>query len=107
MKHDKTTIIGGKCHPNPCPYCAGTMITGHLKRQPTRDHIFPKSRFPMARRTIIVCSECNFMKADMTLSEFIEALRAKNKELAEAMRINRERIENISYLINIGLEEGT
>jgi len=61
----------------------------------------------MARRTIIVCSECNFMKADMTLSEFIEALRAKNKELAEAMRINRERIENISYLINIGLEEGT
>ena len=61
----------------------------------------------MARRTIIVCSECNFMKADMTLSEFIEALRAKNKELAEALRINRERIENISYLINIGLEEGT
>ena len=61
----------------------------------------------MARRTIIVCSECNFMKADMTLSEFIEALHAKNKELAEALRINRERIENISYLINIGLEEGT
>ena len=108
MKHPKTNngsypevkrIIG------PCPYCTCTMIHGHLKRMPTRDHIRPRSRFPKNGRTIIVCSECNFMKKNLTLAEFILALRTKNRELRLALEINEDRISNIDYLIRIGIDK--
>jgi len=113
MKHPKQLpahILGVAGHNNnrcigPCPYCTGTMIVGNVKRMPTRDHIKPKSRFPASQRTIIVCSECNFMKKDLTLSEFLQSLSTKNNLLQQALDTNEERIRNITYLIRIGIEE--
>jgi len=81
------------------------MIVGNVKRMPTRDHIFPRSRFPRSQRTIIVCSECNFMKGSKTLSEFLSSLEKKNKEFEEVFQANQERVRNIRYLIQIGIEE--
>jgi hypothetical protein len=107
MKHFKTTqeITEGRCV-GICPYCTGTMIEGHKQRMPTRDHIKPKSRFTdRVNRTIIVCSQCNFMKSNRTLSEFLYELHMRQRELAEAIHKNSERINNISYLLKIGLEQ--
>lgn len=98
----------------PCPYCTRQMQLGDLKLRPTNDHLFPKSRtkgcwidgvYYKHGRIIVVCSECNFMKADLTLREFLASLEAKNKALEEFMRLNKERLENISYLLKIGIEE--
>ena len=92
----------------PCPYCARTMVLGDLKLQPTNDHVKPRSRFgPKGRRngeTIIVCSECNFMKNNLTLEEFLQYLALKNDLLGRAIACNVERINQIRYLLAIGLE---
>lgn len=108
MKHIKTN---SGTYPNskrrirgPCPYCSCTMIQDHPQRMPTRDHIRPRSRFPEDRRTIIVCSECNLMKRDLTLNEFVTVLRTQNMQLRLAMQVNEDRIQNISYLLNLGLD---
>lgn len=93
-------------HGNLCPFCSRTMVAGDLKLCPSRDHLLPKSRFRNSP-TIVVCSECNFMKADLTLREFLVSLDAKNKALAEFLRLNNERLENISYLLKIGIEESS
>lgn len=45
------------------------------------------------------------MKADLTLKEFLAALEEKNADLLEAIFINNERIQNISYLLRIGLDK--
>lgn len=102
-----------------CPYCTRTMDRGDLKMMPTSDHIRAKSRFPVKRytsdmkgkpkppggRTIVVCSECNFMKGTMTLEEFIYDLIGKNKKLIDAMDNNLNRMRNIRYLLDIGLDK--
>lgn len=95
----------------PCPYCHRTMDIFDMKLQPTSDHVKPKSRFVKLRggrvngRTIVVCSECNFMKSDLSLSEFVSSLEEKNKILLKAIETNEERIRNISYLLQIGLDK--
>jgi hypothetical protein len=102
----------------PCPYCTREMILNDLKLKPTADHIRPKSKDNLLKglsnrsgasrsrgRIIVVCSECNFMKSDLTLTEFLTLLQAKNKFLLEAIATNTERIENISYLLQIGLDK--
>lgn len=95
----------------PCPYCTREMVLGDLKLKPTSDHIKPKSRYGMLKggvrngRTIVVCSECNFMKADLTLEQFLQYLELKNSQLLLAVATNTERIMNIKYLLQIGLEE--
>lgn len=102
----------------PCPYCTREMAVGDLKLKPTSDHIRAKcldnkqkslsNRSGAARkrgRTIVVCSECNFMKADLTLEQFISYLEVKNQVLLDAVATNTERIMNIRYLIDIGLEK--
>lgn len=91
-------------HGKMCPFCSRTMIAGDLKLCPSRDHLRPKSRFKNSP-TIVVCSECNFMKADLTLREFLVSLDAKNKALEEFLKLNNERLENISFLLKIGIEE--
>lgn len=92
----------------PCPYCTSTMDRGNPKLQPTADHILPRSRFKLARkeqgRTIIVCSNCNFMKGTLTLSEFISYLIKKNEELLQSVNNNIARIRSIRYLLDMGLE---
>lgn len=92
----------------PCPYCTRTMVKsdGNIKLAPTSDHVIPKSRLKQKRgRTIIVCSECNFMKNALTLSEWVQVLHLKNIELTRAIANNRERMRNVQYLIQIGIEE--
>jgi len=106
---------------SPCPYCHRTMDCSSVKLKPTTDHIKPKSKGLSYRRltsgagkekmrkvygrTIVVCSECNFMKSDLLLSEFLVSLQVKNKILLEAIRTNEERIRNIQYLLQIGLDK--
>lgn len=87
-----------------CPYCTRTMVYGDLKLAPSRDHIIPMSKIKNSR-TIIVCSECNFMKSDCTLEEFLVVLEEKNKALTEFINLNNERLENIRFLLQIGIEE--
>lgn len=92
-----------------CPYCTRTMDRGNMKLKPTADHIRAKSRFKVAPkkngRTIIVCSECNFMKNTLTLEEFIVALIAKNDELLKAVDTNCIRMNHIRYLLDMGLDK--
>lgn len=92
----------------PCPYCSRTMTEATMYLEPTRDHILPRSKYgPKGRRAgryIIVCSSCNFMKADMTLEEFIVYLAAKNEDLLRHIETNVDRMRNIRYLLDIGLE---
>lgn len=91
----------------PCPYCLETMVRGDMKAKPTRDHIMPKSRFKRpVGRTIIVCSECNFLKGNNTLEEFITELSYKNDVLLKIVERNIERMKCIRYLLDIGLDGG-
>jgi hypothetical protein len=94
---------------SPCPYCHGTMDRGNVKLHPTSDHIRAKSRFkrqPKTNgRTIIVCSECNFMKGTLTLEEFIFSLIEKNRHLLRLVDNNLSRMNNIRYLLDIGLDK--
>lgn len=92
----------------PCPYCTRTMDIESIKLQPTEDHIRPTSRFAIPfvpQRTIIVCSECNFMKSSMTLGEFITFLSERNYKLLEAVTHNYSRVRCIRYLLDIGLDK--
>jgi 5-methylcytosine-specific restriction endonuclease McrA len=52
-----------------CPYC-GNPLDGN----PHADHIYPISRggLSIISNMIIICSECNIKKSDLTLNEFIE-----------------------------------
>lgn len=103
-ENDRLLLAEGK----PCPYCAETMVRGHAKLKPTRDHIRAKRRFPAkVGRTIIVCSECNFMKNTFTLEEFITHLSLKNDDLLRLVERNIERMRNIRYLLDTGLDGGT
>ncbi len=91
----------------PCPYCSTPMVRGNIKLKPTRDHIRAKSRFKQRYgRTIIVCSECNFMKGTFTLEEFIVSLSLKNDILLRNVELNIERMRNIRYLLDTGLDGG-
>ena len=98
---------------SPCPYCHRAMVYEDVKLKPTNDHIRPKSKaykgLPKKSRpklpVIIVCSECNFMKSDLSLEEFIASLEAKNKALLEFITLNTERIFAIKYLLKIGLDK--
>lgn len=91
----------------PCPYCGYDMDIFSVKRRPTRDHIRSKHRFPTngkQGRLIVVCSECNYLKGDMTLSEFIAAIKAKNDEFMEYITVNNQRLIHLKYLLQVGLE---
>lgn len=101
---------------HPCPYCGGTMDRRDIKMQPTSDHIRAKKRFRIPGsqsrmslrkkgRTIIVCSECNFMKGTLTLEEFIADLIERNDRLRMCLYKNFLRTENIRYLLDIGLDK--
>lgn len=106
-------------HGQPCPYCTRKMDRSDIKLMPTADHIRAKSRFPIKKytpdmkgkpkppggRTIIVCSECNFMKSTMTLDEFIYDLINRNKKLLSSVDNNLNRMRNIRYLLDIGLDK--
>lgn len=64
-----------KWHGKDCPYCRRKMeIGGH--RNPTRDHIHPRSRGGRLSDTnrLIVCSPCNGDKGDMTLEQWATRL---------------------------------
>jgi hypothetical protein len=102
----------------PCPYCLYPMDKTDHYLKPTTDHIRAKSRRPRLQllkeennykrkpeRTLVVCSQCNFMKADMTLDEFVLSLQQRNKELQQDINKNLSRIKAVSYLIQIGLEQ--
>lgn len=105
-------MISQEKHGKPCPYCTRKMVVGHPKLHPTRDHIKPKSKglsiLPKNGRKygriIVVCSECNFMKGNLSLNEFILYLIRKNEELLRAVDNNIERMRNIEYLQRTGLE---
>lgn len=90
-----------------CPYCTRTMDRSDIKLMPTADHIRAKSKTQKGKkgRTIIVCSECNFMKNTMTLEEYIYNLIDRNKKLLSAVDNNLNRMRNIRYLLDIGLDK--
>jgi hypothetical protein len=45
------------------------------------------------------------MKKNLTLDEFTIELERKNRELQLALDVNQDRIDNIRYLLRIGIEE--
>lgn len=93
-----------------CPYCDCTMVVGDKKLMPTDDHIIARcftGRKANQGRRIIVCSECNHMKGSMTLEQFITFLIEKNTFLIRNLDANVSRMQNIRYLIDIGIEEGS
>lgn len=59
----------------PCPWCDKTMGYGGL-HEPTRDHLFPKSKGGHNRRPniVIVCSKCNNDKRSKTLIDWLQRL---------------------------------
>jgi hypothetical protein len=91
-------------HGSPCPYCSRKMDVHSHKLRPTKDHIRPKSRFKQDGQVIIVCSECNFHKGDMTIEEYMTALVAKNLELEAIMEVNNQRLANLECLFKMGLK---
>ena len=90
-----------------CPYCGRKMVRGDPKLMPTDDHITPRKgkKRRAGDRTIVTCSECNFMKKDLTLIEYAVELQLKSQELEKFIELNDERVRNIMYLLSIGLEE--
>ena len=54
--------------PGLCAYCL--LFTTHL----TRDHVFPKSKFPKPRPILMVCESCNSKKGALTLQEWVQKL---------------------------------
>jgi hypothetical protein len=70
--------------------------------RPTRDHIQPRSRFEKAR-IFVVCYECNRVKSDKTLEEWITSLTCKNLELEKDLKLNNQRLKNLEYLVHMGL----
>lgn len=73
---------------DPCPYCGQTMLKTERqadKRNPTRDHIFPKIRG--GRRTLIVCQRCNTDKAHYALREWLAVLMAAKDKRSERIRV--------------------
>jgi hypothetical protein len=60
-------------------------------RQPTRDHVIPRSRLP-AQPVVIVCKICNGQKSNMTLPEWHERLVKKQDPRAD--RVKRFMDEN-------------
>jgi 5-methylcytosine-specific restriction endonuclease McrA len=87
-------------HGLPCPYCGVLLDVKSIKSRPTRDHIRSKSRFGRTEndfRQFIVCSECNMLKGDKTLEEFLEDTERRARHIAE-------RLIHLNYLIKMGLE---
>lgn len=82
------------------------MDVNSVKLRPTRDHIRSKARFKHERdfRSLIVCSECNYMKGDQTIDEFVASIRLRNDFFEEALRLNRERLVHMNYLVHAGLK---
>ena len=62
---------------SPCPYCLA-MMSGAVQKQPTRDHVIPKSKGGSndVSNIAIVCRKCNHDKADSLMSEFYARLLA-------------------------------
>lgn len=74
-----------------CPYCGEEMIHGHGALKPTRDHVMPKSKgYDLNGNKIVCCSECNGLKSNRTLVEWLIALAKKTdaKNMERARRIN-------------------
>ena len=69
-----TPPLLASCVGLPCPYCSEPM-TAHGKRQPTRDHIKPRSRgHTLPGNTAIVCETCNADKANRSPEGWLMSL---------------------------------
>lgn len=59
----------------PCPYCDDIMTDGMASmKRPTKDHLVPKRlrQHPEDKyRFVICCRECNDLKGEMQLEEFL------------------------------------
>lgn len=93
-------------HGDHCPYCDRMMDVRVLSLQPTRDHVRSKKRFKHEKdnRIFIVCSECNYMKGDQTLAEFVASLIAKTAVFTEAIKLNNERVIRLNMFMKMGLK---
>lgn len=58
-------MVRKQSHGKPCPYCQRKMERHHPKLEPTREHSLPRSKGGTAAHVIIVCIQCNTIKADM------------------------------------------
>lgn len=64
----------------PCAYCGEPMVHGDPKRQPTRDHIWPKAVRSIAEGRVgkvWCCHQCNMQKGDMMPSEWLAVLESR------------------------------
>lgn len=113
MKHIKVqhnSIVSGELlekHGQPCPYCSRVMDVHSLKLKPTKDHVRPKQRLGKQEkdfRCMIVCSECNYMKGELTIEEFIHSLIAKNDMFIATLIVNNNRLVHLEYFIKMGLK---
>lgn len=89
-------------HGCPCPYCSRTMDVHSTDLRPTREHVQPKSRF-QGSDILVVCSKCNRLKGDKTISEFVSFLVDKNLEFEQTKEENKQRLACLEYLIKMGL----
>lgn len=96
-----------EAHGKLCPYCTRPMDKENHRMRPTSDHIKAKSKREKEEkgRRIVVCSQCNAMKDDLSLEQFIIDLQRRNAELLDIVEVNLTRMRNIRYLLDIGLEE--
>lgn len=75
-----------------CTYCGEEMDRFVAKKRPTRDHALPRSRgHTLAKgNKIICCEECNQLKRNRSLLEWLRDLRRSKapKDVIRATRIN-------------------
>ena|ERR1700735_2802033 len=89
----------------PCPYCSQIMDKTSVFMKPTRDHLYARKhvRRSSDKRVVIVCSQCNFLKGEKTLQEFLTEIVVKNLELKRIVSVNENRIAHLNYLLKTGL----
>lgn len=73
------------------------MNVHSTRLKPTREHVKPRCRFK-GSKILIVCAECNGLKGNRTLDEFIAFLELKNAELERAIMLNNLRLKTLEGL---------
>ena len=75
---------------SPCPYCGRAMGEQGLRSWPSREHMLPISRGgpKEGNNVIVVCLDCNELKSNSTLTEFLRWLMRRDaRRLGHVLRL--------------------